>query len=203
MSVSAVVRRDRHATALARTDLDGAEWRGHPVASEVSRGGDGDEPVVLVRVAHGQAQVVGERMAGTERARDEAASRGAPRPPSRRARREPKSTSRKFVTDGPTDQPDATSASRRRVALAVDAGEVGVEDRRDRAAPRSRRVTDTVDTEPGGRIRVERGDQLGPGDGEPDPQPGQRVGLARRADDDQVRDSRRAARRAIVPTNSA
>ena len=36
-------------------------------------------------------------------------------------------------------------------------------------------------------IRVERGDELAAGDREPDPQPGQRVGLARGADDDQVR----------------
>ena len=141
---------DRHATALARTDLDGAEWRGHPVASVAERGGDRDEPVVLVRVAHGQAQVVGERMAGTERARDEAASRGAPRPRSRRARR---SRSRPAGSWSPTARPTSPTPRARRAG--------GSARRRRgrgcrRGSPGSRSasvtsVTDTVDTEPGGR----------------------------------------------------
>ena len=103
---------------------------------------------------------------------------------------EPKSTSRKFVTDGPTAQPSA--GQRRRAGGRARA-------RRARRWP-SRAVgsssasvttvTDTVDTEPGGRNGFEPGDDLRARDAEPDPQAGQRVGLAGGPDDDEVRDSR-------------
>ena len=140
---------DRHATALAWTDLDGAKGRGHPVASVLERGGDRDEPVVLVRVAHGQAQVVGQRMTATERARDEA------------VRKERLGHGRRALGGAEVDQqevghrrPDRPAHGQERVAqadpLAGDASEVVVEDPGSRSASVTR-VTDTVETEPGGR----------------------------------------------------
>ena len=90
------------------------------------------------------------------------------------------------MTDGPTDQPTPRSASLRRARSPADAGEVVVEDRR--VAQRLGDERDRHGRHRAGRpVRVEPGDQLGAGDREPDPQAGQRVGLARGPDDDEVR----------------
>ena len=153
---------DRHATALARTDLDGAERRGHPVASAAERGGDRDQPVVLVRVAHGQAQVVGQRMTAAERARDEAARKERLGHGRRRARR---SRSRPAGSWSPTARPTspmARSASRRRVRSPATRARlssriVGIEERLGHEGDRHGRHR------AGRTIRVERGDQLAAG----------------------------------------
>ena len=114
----------------------------------------------------------------------------------------PKSTRMKFVTDGPTDQPAARSASVRRARSRDDAREVGVEDRR--VAQRLGDERDRHGRDGAGRPeRVEPGDDLGTGDGESDPEAGQGVGLAGGPDRDEVRVVRRAGRPATCPTNSA
>ena len=99
---------------------------------------------------------------------------------------DPKSTRMKFVTDGPTDQPIARSASVRRVRSRATRARLAVEDRRV-----EQRLGDDGDRDgrdgAGRPVRVEPGDHLGPGDREPDPQPGEGVGLARGPDDDEVR----------------
>ena len=117
-----------------------------------------DEPVVLVTVADGEAQV---RREGVARCRTCAArGRGARSPSAVAAARsgEPKSTSRKFVTLGPTDQPAAVSAVGQAAALALDTLEVAS---RAIAGSRSASVTivaETVDTDPGGRYGFDPGD---------------------------------------------
>ena len=121
-------------------------------------------------------------------------SGGAPRRPRRRARPSRSPTSTKLVTDGPTDQPSAAErvGQARRARSAT----------RARLSSRHRRVAQRLGHDrdrhgrhrPGRSIRLERGDDLGAGDREPDPQAGQRVGLARGPDDDEVRVRRRGAR---------
>ena len=149
-------------------------------------------------VADREAQVAASGWPCRERARHEAAAQealGRARP---RAPAEPKSTSRKFVTLGPTDQPAAVSASAQAAALGLDACEVGLEDRRveqrlghDRHRDRRHRARRPV------RVRcVAMTSRLG--DREPDAQAGERVGLAGGPDDDEPRVASRAAGRAVV-----
>ena len=128
----------------------------------------------------------GQRVPGRERARHEAAAQeplGDGRRPLRRAE-----VDEQEVRDRRADRP-AGRAQAGGEALALDA-------RRARGWPRgcvsSRRasvttVTETVETEPGGRYGFSRAMTRGIGDREPDPQAGERVGLAGRADDDEVR----------------
>ena len=99
---------------------------------------------------------------GPERARHEAAAQEGLGDGGRPARRTPKSTRRKFVTDGPTDQPAAAQGRRSggpaRVSTRV---EVGVEDRRSSRRASVTTVTETVETEPGGRYGLSRAIDLG------------------------------------------
>ena len=89
-----------------------------------SAGGGSDQSVVLGAVADREAEVVGERVAGAERARHEAARRGSPSATAPARSGGPKPTSRKFVTDGPTAQPAARrrrrSAASRSASTRVD-----------------------------------------------------------------------------------
>ena len=115
-----------------------------------SVGGGGDQPVVLARVPDGQPQVIGERMAGPERARHEAAPQqafgggggalGRPEVDEQEVRdRRP---------DRPADRASAPSVSRSRSRL--DAREVASRTVGSRSASVTT-VTETVETEPGGR----------------------------------------------------
>ena len=146
-------------------------------------------------VADGEAEVVGERMAGAERPRHEAAAQQASATAAARSG-DPKSTRRKLVTDGPTRQPTARSASASRARSRVDPLEVRL-----RGSSGSRRASVTSGDRdrrhrPGRAERVEPRDHLGSRDSEPDAQAGERVGLARGADDDEVRVGGRGARAA-------
>ena len=158
MSVSRVVR----ATVTRRPSRGPismlAERRGHAGGLRGQRrAAAAIEPVVLV-AGRGRSAAGGRRADGRPRtcaARGRVA--GAPRRPSAARSGDPKSTSRKFVTDGPTVQPSARErVAQARRARAIDAREVGRRGPSGRAGPRSRRVTDTVDTEPGGRYGLSR-----------------------------------------------
>ncbi len=100
---------------------------------------------------------------------------------------EPKSTRTKFVTDRPTAQPRARSG-RRRGASRSTRTRSRLASRIDGSARASvTTVTETVETEPGGRYGLSLAISSGRGDRETDPQAGQRVGLAGGPDDDEVR----------------
>ena len=88
-------------------------------------------------------------------------------------------------------RPDAPAGLAQRacepVPLRVDAGDVRGHGPRIRERRGHHASTLTVDTEPGGRYGAIRAIVPGWADREADPQPGQRIRLARRSDDDQVR----------------
>ena len=99
---------------------------------------------------------------------------------------EPKSTSRKFVTLGPTDQPAAVSASARRPRSVSTRARLVARIAGSSSASVTI-VTETVDTDPGGRYGFMRAMTSGLAIGEPDAEAGKRVGLAGGAHDDEPR----------------
>ena len=90
------------------------------------------------------------------------------------------------MTLGPGRQPAAPRPAASRARSASRRGRRPRRGSSGRAGPPSRRVTDTVDTEPGGRYGSIARERLARCDGKADPQAGERVGLAQRADDDQA-----------------
>ena len=90
------------------------------------------------------------------------------------------------MTDGLAGVPSAASPAARRARSAETRATFAWSEAGSRSAAATT-ATDGMETEPGRPVRLHAGQDVAGGDGEPDPQPGQRVGLRGRADDHQAR----------------
>ena len=153
-------RRDRRSRACggatltaaraAVADVERAERRGHAGSPSSRLAGGLDQPLVLVRVADGEAQVSASGVAvpnvrGTMPRRRRCSAR--------RPRRSgvPNRRSRKFVTLGPRASPPRPAPSASRSRSRDDAGDVRRRGSLGRAAPRSRSSPRSSTIDPGGR----------------------------------------------------
>ncbi len=155
------------------------------VDRQVDRLGSGDQPVILVAVANGQPEAVGEGMIGREGARDEAApdERCGDRGGRCRVIERNEQEVRHARLWSPTGRQERVGQA---APLTLHPGQVGREDVRVAQGAGDHRDRDRRDRA-GRPVRLDPGQGLAPGDGKADAQAGQGVGLARRADHHQAR----------------